>query len=209
MQTTKVVKPHRSQRARVNSNRGKTSKRLALKCMAYDQRFGTVKMITDIYNRLSTSSGLLPTPVGFIFDRELRGEHELNELIRLSNGKIHFIKRRQYENYLLDIDAILAVINSLEIFKIQSVAADEIEEWISDHGQKYVKGEFQQPYLKNIHWLETVDAAKMLAAMFEKLSEAREVYRKTIHSIALTEWLLENKPDSLSEIADVIRTAIE
>ena len=81
MQTTKVVKPHRSQRAWVNSNRGKTSKRLALKCMAYDQRFGTVNYTLD--EGFATECGVgeymdVTVPLADFYRKsaqELEGEH--------------------------------------------------------------------------------------------------------------------------------------
>ncbi|MCH7480864.1 MAG: AAA family ATPase, partial [Chloroflexi bacterium] len=57
-----------------------------------------------IYKRLSESTALIPPAIGFIFDREGRSEEEILELKKL--GNIHFLKRRMYENYLLNAEII-------------------------------------------------------------------------------------------------------
>jgi hypothetical protein len=35
--------------------------------------------------------------------------------------------------------------------------------------------------------------------LFSELSEARVEFRKTTHSVMLTEWLLENNPDTFAD----------
>jgi len=66
----------------------------------------------EIYNRLSGAQSLIPPAVAFLFDDEGRTETEKKILERLGKDLVRFTKRRMYENYLLDTQAIAAVLNT-------------------------------------------------------------------------------------------------
>jgi len=68
----------------------------------------------EIYNRLSGAQSLIPPAVAFLFDDEGRTETEKKILERLGKDLVRFTKRRMYENYLLDTQAIAAVLNTTE-----------------------------------------------------------------------------------------------
>jgi hypothetical protein len=86
------------------------------------------KTIFEIYVRLSKGRGLLPPAIGFIFDQEGRSERERDDLVRQSGGKIVFLPRRMYENYVLNPIAIAAIMSSLEGFRGTRVESDEIKD---------------------------------------------------------------------------------
>ena len=49
-------------------------------------------------------------------------------------------------------------------------------------------------------WLKEVHGAKLLEAIFSRLSGKTVEYRKTKHSVAITKWLVENKPEHFDEL---------
>src|SRR5262249_44633842 len=77
----------------------------------FDKRH--TKLTVEVYSRLSKGQGLLPPAIGFIFDQEGRSETEQADLKRQSGGRVHFLPRRIYENYLLNAQAIAAVMSTL------------------------------------------------------------------------------------------------
>ncbi|HEV2883104.1 MAG TPA: AAA family ATPase [Pyrinomonadaceae bacterium] len=164
------------------------------------------KKVYEIYDKLSKASGLIPPAIGFIFDREGRSKKEREDIERMSGGLATFLPRRLYENYLLNPDAIAAVANSIEGFRRTSVTAEEIRKWFDTEGKntmygrptETVEGEPQEP------WIIYVHGAKLLNDLFSTLSEARVTYVKTEHSVKITEWLIENAPQELTEVIELI-----
>jgi hypothetical protein len=53
-----------------------------------------------------------------------------------------------------------------------------------------------------------VNGAKLLHDLFAGLSGNREEYRKTVHSVQLTEWLIENSPNSLAEMKGFLESIL-
>jgi len=164
------------------------------------------KTIFEIYTRLSQGRGLLPPAIGFIFDREGRNDSEQADLIRQSQGAIHFLSRKMYENYLLNSHAIASVMSSLEGFRDTAVTPTEIEEWLrlNQWNTKYFQGKIAEGEKTNEQWIKKVDAAKILTDIFNKFSETRYEYNKLEHDVMLTKWLIENKPSDLAEVAELL-----
>ncbi|MEQ8385266.1 MAG: hypothetical protein RH949_23175 [Coleofasciculus sp. A1-SPW-01] len=70
--------------------------------------------------------------------------------------------------------------------------------------------EFQEEKLKDSDWVDqTINAAKLLKDLFSELSENRIKFRKTRHSLKLTEWLLEHEPEQMIELAEFLQKVIE
>ena len=57
-------------------------------------------------------------------------------------------------------------------------------------------------------WEAVVNAPVLLYDLFNELSNAKVEYRKTEHSVALTEWLLTNRPVGLDELFSFIRALV-
>jgi hypothetical protein len=57
-------------------------------------------------------------------------------------------------------------------------------------------------------WIKRINAAKLLSDLFGELSTNRVPYKKVIHSVDLTRWLLEHSPQDLREVADLLANAL-
>jgi AAA15 family ATPase/GTPase len=175
-------------------------------------------LVFDVYDKLSGGSSLFPPTIGFVFDRESKSERERNDLQKRSQHPVEFLDRRMYENYLLHPDAIAAVLNHEDAGREQPVSGAEVRERLETH--KLNKNCFPKPntqcskddtpkHLANAKWIDKIDAAKVLAALFAELSEARVQFKKTSHSLMLTEWLVENNPEHFAELAQFLRDILD
>ncbi len=165
------------------------------------------RQVMDIYSRLSTSTVLVPTTVGFIFDRESRSQGVIDDIVRSSSGKARFLERRTYENYLCDPPAIAAVLNELPTFKDNNLGDTGVREWIEKNGRNSTYGAAagSESVLKDRRWIETVNGAKLLADLFSGLSDGCEEYRKTRDAPKLTDWLIRNNRSALNDIEALLR----
>lgn len=164
------------------------------------------KTTVEIYERLSAGSGLLPPAVAFIFDREGRSEIEQEDLRR--RGKVHFTPRRMYENYLLNPAAIAAITSSIAGFRNPPVTEGEVREWL-DRNRWNVRYFETSPTERTPDvWVREVHGAKLLADLFSQLSDHRVTYDKVQHGIALTDWILEQMPEDLREMGDLVERAL-
>jgi hypothetical protein len=149
-------------------------------------------LVFDVYDKLSGGSSLFPPTVGFVFDLEERCLQEMEDLQKRSQHPVKFLERRMYENYLLHPDAIAAALNHEDAEREQPVSGEEVRERLETH--KLNKNYFPKPntqrskddtpkHLANAKWIDKIDAAKVLAALFAELSEARVQFKKTSHSL--------------------------
>lgn len=153
-----------------------------------------------LYERLSQGAALLPPAVGFLFDRELRSEKSREDLIRDSKGKVSFLSRRNYENYLLHPGAVAAVLNGLRPFLLRPTSEERVEAWMKAHAsdERYYRKGYGNSYP------EDINAPKFLSDLFSDFSLGEFEYLKTEHSVAITEWLIEHEPEALKEIASAL-----
>jgi len=169
-------------------------------------------LILDIYTRLSIGRGLLPPAIGFIFDREGLSDQDRDDLERQSKGKVFFLPRRMYENYLLHPAAIASLMSGIEGFRESPVTEQEIDDWLDNHGwdTKYIAKEILRAEKRGQIWFANVDGAKVLKDMFTEISETRVAYdNKPEYGLALTRWLIEHSPDELNEIAQFVTDTLE
>ena len=175
-------------------------------------------LVFDVYDKLSGGSSLFPPTVGFVFDLEERCLQEMKDLQKRSQHPVEFLQRRMYENYLLHPDAIAAALNREDAEREQPVSGEEVRERLETH--KLNKNYFPKPntqrskdetpkHLANAEWIDKIDAAKVLDALFAELSEARVKFKKTAHSLMLTEWLLENNPEHFAELAQFLKRILD
>ncbi len=157
--------------------------------------------VVRIYNRLSRGGALIPPAIAFVFDHDGRSDKEIEDAERL--GGVHFLARRAFENYLLNAAAIAHCMNCHPPFSTNEapkVTVDRVRDWIATHQLDPVYGTDGKT-----SDLVVLYAPKLLHDLFLGISENRLEYRKTTHSVELTEWILENKPDELKEVADLLR----
>jgi hypothetical protein len=166
------------------------------------------KRMFEIYRTLSGAHALVPPIAAVILDDENRGDRIMTDLQRLGEGLLHFIRRRCYENYLLDGDAVAAIANQQENFAVNSVTAEQVQNMIESAKASKTflpKHDGGPTELADDEWLRTVDGARLLQYIFSELSERRVTYQKTLHSVEITKWMLANDRGDFKEIADLIR----
>lgn len=155
----------------------------------------------EIYGRLSGAQSLIPPAVAFLFDDEGRTEQEKKELQNRSNGLVRFTKRRMYENYLLDPRAIAAVLSTTEGHESE-VLEQDVQTFIDEALR-------QMEYFKPLGvsgGLDWIRADRLLKALFWKLGKLD--YRKTTHSVELTQWLVKHDPERLKDVTEMIREGL-
>ncbi len=168
------------------------------------------RIVLEIYKRLSTGNALLPRAVGFVFDQDGRTRSEMDDIIRQSKGAVKFISRRTYENYLLNPTAIALVLSATETRQTAPVSVGDVEGWLRAHGEqpKYFDSRDSVATYGTATWRDTVNAPKLLGDMFMAFSDGKETYQKTLHSVALTEWFINNAPMELGDLTRIISEAL-
>lgn len=168
------------------------------------------KLVLKIYEQLSKGESLLPPAIGFIFDNENKTKKEREELIRIGKGRVYFLLRHMYENYLLNPQAIALLMSQIENFSDSPVTEEYVSNWIKQH--KWNKEFFKKPFptkeqkAQSDFWIKHVRGDELLKHMFSKFSETRVEYDKVKGAIALTTWLITNKPtdEGLNELITLL-----
>lgn len=168
-------------------------------------------IIFDVYAKLSGSRNLFPPAIGFLFDRELRTEQEMEDLCKRSSNPVEFLPRRMYENYLLHPEAIADVLNNLDEHRENLITASDVNLVLNQTRQKkdyFPKNTSSSNLLDNC-WIDiNIDGAKLLKDIFSELSENRVEFSKTRDSVKLTEWLIFNQPEFLEEVSSLLDKVI-
>jgi predicted ATPase len=165
------------------------------------------ELIYEIYEKVSSGALLLPSAVSFSFDLEDRTERDIEDLMRQSKGRAYFISRLTYENYLIDPEAIAALINSLPREGRADVTSDQVSQWLADNGGKF--GPNWNGNIANADWLKKVHAPSLLKELLNSLASAGDNFEKTSHSKFLTEWLIQNRPEALAELAEHLTQLVD
>ncbi len=171
----------------------------------FDKKNKHINLIMDIYTKLSNGNALIPPALGFIFDKEKLTAKEIEDISRQSHGLISFLPRRMYECYILSPQAITSVMNTLPSFTENNVSADTVEAWIRDNSSNYSSIAFSS---FNQEWLADVDAANLLKDLFSALSNNKESYDKKLHSIAITEEIINTEPTMLEELTTLLNSKL-
>jgi hypothetical protein len=116
-----------------------------------------------------------------------------------------------YENYLIDAKAIAALLtredqNSGATYSDAQILA-LIRELSAD--TKYFEGMATAPEFDTSDWLAKIHGANLLGDLFAKATGARAEYRKVIHGMELTEYILNYNPPLLQPLADWVAGLIE
>lgn len=166
------------------------------------------KRILEIYNRLCQSKSLIPPAVGFIFDSECRTATEKAELSRLGKGRVFFLRRRMFENYLLNPQAIAEVLSRLDVSRPAPIEPAEVAALIEE--LKTNEDLFRPaPLDPGAEWFRYIHGGELLDRIFTRLSDTRVKFEKPEHSVALSEWIIEKDPESLREVAELLVEALK
>ncbi len=159
--------------------------------------------VIEIYRTLAMGHALLPPAALFLFDREDRTAREIEDLEREGEGKIRFLDRRMIENYLLNVEAISRVFNEVgRDNDLPPKSPEEVRCWIKLNGARFVTGTACAPL--DAEWVKRVDAAKLLNALFDDLSENRMTYRKATHTPRLAEVLFQIDRSATEAIVQIV-----
>jgi predicted ATPase len=161
----------------------------------FEARRNNPRLVVSVYNKLAQRSPLLPVAVAFSFDREKRKEAEIARMRADLGDSVHFLPRATYENYLLHPLAIAALLTG--DLEGKKVSADDVSSWLA-----------KKVDLTSDEDLKNCDAAKLLALLFMELSEKTLEYRKTSHSVALTNWILANDAAHLAELSAYVSSLV-
>ncbi len=156
----------------------------------FDKKSIEPEEVANIYERLSTSSALVPPMMCILLDGESRTLEKRQKIEATSSGKLRFLSRRMLENYLLHSSALNAVLSELGC-KLKP-------ELVSDALSKEVES-------VNINEL---DGAAVLARTISSLSKATLEFRKTRDVPTLVSWILENDPDFLNPLGECLRKTL-
>ncbi|WP_337967148.1 AAA family ATPase [uncultured Flavobacterium sp.] len=163
-------------------------------------------LIFKTYEKLSTGKGLLPPAIGFFFDSEKLTKTEKEDLARKSKNSVVFTKRKMFENYLLNIDAIFDVLNAIPEISSLKITLGVINNWIEEN--KWEKKFINQSYIskgKNeTNWLDNVDGAEFLKVLFSAITNNTVTFDKIKHSVLLCEWIIKNSFDDLKDIEETL-----
>lgn len=159
-------------------------------------------MVYEAYSRLSEAVATLPVRVVFGFDTETLSGEEKEEMVRDSGGRLHFLPRRHLECFLLNPDAIAERIRAKD--PSANIDGDGIREKLLAiaAGQRFSIG--IDPDLANEKWLEKVDAAKLLTALFSDVTEHRATFDKISDVVELARLILKSSPDQLTPLVNYI-----
>lgn len=162
----------------------------------------------DIYTKLSLGKGLLPRAKGFIFDRERRKESDRRAMElaseRRGGGKVLFLPRTMYENYLLHPAAISEVINTeMKLSADQpyhEIAAEDVSAWLVAERDEQ----------DEVIWLHEADGTKVLHDAFSHFTDQRLDYEgnKVYFGELLTRYLVVHDKSQLREVADLLSDAL-
>jgi len=141
--------------------------------------------------------------LAFILDPECRSEQAKKELEHLSGALAVFLPRRMYENYLLHPRAIAGVANGIENFRESGtpVTKEEVSTLLDLERAKpenYCAKAVASDWEANIH------GADVLKRIFANLFVAQTQFDKVRHSVALTNWIIDNDSEKLLDLAKYV-----
>jgi AAA ATPase domain/AAA domain, putative AbiEii toxin, Type IV TA system len=167
--------------------------------------------VFDIYSQLSSGHSLLPPAIGFVFDTEGRSPEFRKDVENKSGGRMQWLPRRMFENYLLNADAIAKLLTREDAIEGQTYDAEHIRGLIQTLSRevKYFERMPSAPEYLSEDWFSKIHGANLLSDLFTLVTDSRVIYRKVVHGMDLTESILEADPESLRLLAEWIANLIK
>jgi len=165
------------------------------------------ELVYDVYSRLSSASANLTVTVAFSFDAEELSEAEMDDMRRESKGLVHFLPRRHFECYLLDVEAITDFINSSPSGMVQ-VSATQVADKLRQlaNSARFRPGAWTGD-LENEEWLARVDAARLIDETVRDLTSQTITFSKD-DSLKLAKFLLSHKRAKLHGLSCYLQTLV-
>lgn len=166
-------------------------------------------LVEKIYVRLSGGVGILPSALAFIFDGDKRPDDDADN----ANGRTRYLNRQNYESYFLDYRGISEILSELINNEggqspPQPCTAETVQNWIDDNK---VKDKFYPEGLQyDVNsWLDHINAAKFLSAMFRALAHPTRKYKKVKDGEEITRRILEKDEDHFQEIVKLFNCILD
>jgi len=168
-------------------------------------------LVFALYQKLSAATLNLVKSTTFSFDREGLTDRQISDLLRYSKKRALFLERRMIECYLLDPAAIAAVING-QLSENPITEADVFGYLMAQGGDlKFKAHELWKGNISDGRWLEKVDAASLLAALFQEVTNSRANFQKTRDCIEILKLSLANNRPSvvglIKYVMDLVKLA--
>jgi predicted ATP-dependent endonuclease of OLD family len=156
-------------------------------------------LVFDVYEKITIGTSLFPPAIGFIFDRENKTSTKIQELENRGKYPVKFLRLPMYENYLLNAEAISAIINEEATWLEEPITSIQVQEYLDivKHENSYIL-----PSAKEESYLHKVHGAKIITGVFQTFCGNLLEFRKTKHSYKLTKWIVENQPHLLLGLAE-------
>lgn len=164
-----------------------------------------VDLALDIHRKMTDGNLVLPKKTVFIFDPELRTDQQKQDLAKRN---ISFLPRRMYENYLVDSEAIAALLNTFECYAITKLEKEQVDQWLSENGSRFLPNKKTQFDIANEKHLEKLDGATLLKDLFQHFTQTTHSYDKIRHGKHLTDWLLSKRANHFKDLAQFIHDRI-
>jgi predicted ATPase len=166
----------------------------------FDAKSADAKKVWDIYKRLTERAALVPPAIAFSFDREKRTQAQMDELKKISKGKVSFLPRRLLENHFLHVGAIQHAIAGEYQFRAVEGAVPSVEELAAAINLITTEDPTRNKALdwsEDQEWVATCHGAKLFESLFAKYDLT---YSKIRHGEQIVKWLSTNAPDHLAEL---------
>ncbi|MBK6385320.1 MAG: hypothetical protein IPF71_00100 [Rhodoferax sp.] len=145
----------------------------------FEARKFAPKKVAQIYKTLSEGSFLAPPMVAIALDTEGKPESLIRQIEIDCAGIVHFLPRPMLEDYLLDAEAIAAVLS-------EELSQRSRQSKLHRHYLETIKGEkcLLTPLKPGITRLPRSNVLKFI---FDQIAQLE--YRKTAHGPKIAEWL--------------------
>jgi energy-coupling factor transporter ATP-binding protein EcfA2 len=171
-----------------------------------------VQQVKPLYEKLTQGNALIPPAVGFIFDRETKTQKKVADMERMG---IKFLKRRMYENYLLNPSAIASVLSQSPYLQGKQFTLKQVVDWFDNNLWEMVSGvkQWNKKYFDKFpsslelddEALTLIHGANVLNDLFVELTGDTPLeYYKIEHGYELTEWLVANDKAALNEVKELL-----
>lgn len=168
------------------------------------------ELVYEIYEKISHTTATLLVAVRFSFDSELLTESEKTDMIRESGGKLNFLPRRHIECYCIDAESIFEFICQKAPSLAKKISQSDVTsklEHFAGH-EKYKIPEWTND-LANPAWRARVDAAKLIRATTDEVSDGLVTFNKKEDTLSLISNIISKRPDSLSELVKYIESIVD
>ncbi|WP_409562825.1 ATP-dependent nuclease [Hyphomicrobium sp. MC8b] len=158
--------------------------------------------IINIYETISKHTSPLINAIAFSLDREQLKPEQIIEIEKKANGRLLFLPRRCFECYLIDPDAICALITLHMPDLIGTITPEKVLEVLFKLGES---SEFssEKSWSEDIYdevWLTQVDGARLIAKAITSLTDAKLSFDKVRDTITLSRHIVQHRPSAFNDL---------